>query len=123
MCPSLSLRIVCDPGETNETVLDTLRFASSLQLDYLSFTMPYPLPNTALHERVKERMNKSWRPPESGFLEHICIFDAEFSETKMKFVIVKGQMMFFMKKRLGKHAYVVVKPFEAITDFLFQRVK
>jgi hypothetical protein len=31
--------------------------------------------------------------------------------------------MFFMKKRLGKHAYVVVKPFEAITDFLFQRVK
>ena len=123
MCPSLSLRIVCDPGETNETVLDTLRFASSLQLDYLSFTMPYPLPNTALHERVKERMNKSWRPPESGFLEHICIFDADFSETKMKFAIVKGQISFLLRRRLGQHACVVARPFEAITDFVFQHVK
>jgi anaerobic magnesium-protoporphyrin IX monomethyl ester cyclase len=115
--------IVCYPGETNETVLDTLRFASSLPLDYLSFTMPYPLPNTALHERVKERMNKSWRPPESGFLEHICIFDADFSETKMKFAIVKGQISFLLRRRLGQHACVVARPFEAITDFVFQHVK
>ncbi|MDD1720630.1 MAG: B12-binding domain-containing radical SAM protein [Euryarchaeota archaeon] len=115
--------IVCYPGETNETVLDTLRFASSLPLDYLSFTMPYPLPNTALHERVKDRINKSWRPPESGFLEHICIFDADFSETKMKFAIVKGQISFLLKRRLRHHAYVVVRPFEAITDFLFQHMK
>ncbi|MGA9079642.1 MAG: radical SAM protein [Halobacteriota archaeon] len=115
--------IVCYPGETNETVLDTLRFASSLPLDYLSFTMPYPLPNTPLHQRIKERINKSWRPPESGFLAHVCIFDADFSETKMKFAIVKGQIAFVLKRRLGKHAYVVVRPFEAITDFLFQRMK
>jgi radical SAM superfamily enzyme YgiQ (UPF0313 family) len=115
--------IVCYPGETNETVLDTLRFASSLPLDYLSFTMPYPLPTTALYERVKERINKSWRPPESGFLEHICIFDADFSETKMKFAIIKGQISFLLKRRFGQHAYVVVRPFEAITDFLFKHVK
>ena len=115
--------IVCYPGETNETVLDTLRFASSLPLDYLSFTMPYPLPNTALHERVKERINKSWTPPESGFLEHICIFDADFSETKMKFAIIKGQVSFLLNRRFGHHAYVVVRPFEAITDFLFQHMK
>jgi anaerobic magnesium-protoporphyrin IX monomethyl ester cyclase len=115
--------IVCYPGETNETVLDTLRFASSLPLDYLSFTMPYPLPNTALHERVKEHINKSWRPPESGFLEHICIFDADFSETKMKFAIIKGQITFLLKRRLGHHTNIVVGPFEAITDFLFQHMK
>jgi anaerobic magnesium-protoporphyrin IX monomethyl ester cyclase len=115
--------IVCYPGETNETVLDTLRFASSLPLDYLSFTMPYPLPNTALHERVKERINKPWRPPEGGFLEHICIFDADFSETKMKFAIIKGQISFLLNRRFGHHAYVVVRPFEAITDFLFQHMK
>jgi radical SAM superfamily enzyme YgiQ (UPF0313 family) len=115
--------IVCYPGETNETVLDTLRFASSLPLDYLSFTMPYPLPNTALHERIKERINKPWRPPEGGFLEHICIFDADFSETKMKFAIIKGQISFLLKRRLGHHANVVERPFEAITDFLFQRMK
>ncbi|MGZ4923139.1 MAG: B12-binding domain-containing radical SAM protein [Halobacteriota archaeon] len=115
--------IVCYPGETNETVLDTLRFASSLPLDYLSFTMPYPLPNTALYERVKEHINKQWRPPEGGFLEHICIFDADFSETKMKFAIIKGQISFLLKRRFGHHSYVVERPFEAITDFLFQHMK
>ena len=115
--------IVCYPGETNKTVLDTLRFASSLPLDYLSFTMPYPLPNTALHERIKERINKSWRPPESGFLEHICIFDADFSETKMKFAIIKGQITFLMKRRLGKSAYFAARPFEVATDFLFEHVR
>ena len=115
--------IVCYPGETYETVLDTLRFASSLPLDYLSFTMPYPLPNTPLHERIKDQINKSWRPPESGFLEHVCIFDADFSETKMKFAIVKGQITFLLKKRLGKRAYVAARPFEAATDFVFSRMK
>ncbi|MGZ4869484.1 MAG: B12-binding domain-containing radical SAM protein [Halobacteriota archaeon] len=115
--------IVCYPGETNETVLDTLRFAASLPLDYLSFTMPYPLPNTPLHERVKERINKPWRPSEAGFLDHICIFNADFSETKMKFAIVKGQITFLLRKRLGKHADVAAKPFEAVTDFVFRRMK
>ncbi len=31
--------IMCYPGETDGTVLDTLRFATSLPLDYLSFTV------------------------------------------------------------------------------------
>ena len=33
-------------------VLDTLRFATSLPLDYVGLTMPYPLPGTALLERM-----------------------------------------------------------------------
>ena len=45
--------IVGYPGETNNTVLDTVRFASALPLDYLSFTLPYPIPGTPLYERVK----------------------------------------------------------------------
>jgi hypothetical protein len=85
--------------------------------------MPYPLPNTPLHERVKERINKPWRPPEAGFLDHICIFDADFSETKMKFAIVKGQITFLLKKKLGKYANVAVKPFEDVTDYVFKRIK
>ena len=109
--------IVCYPGETNETVLDTLRFAPSLPLDCLSASLPYPLPNTALHERVTERINKSWRRPESGFLEHICIFDADFSETKRKFAIIKGQITFLLNKKLGKRACVAARPFELATDF------
>jgi len=48
------------------------------------------LTRTPLHERVKERINKPWRLPETGFLDHICIFDADFSETNMKFSITKA---------------------------------
>jgi hypothetical protein len=65
-----------------------------------------------LDERAKERINKPWRPSEAGFLDHICIFNADFSETKMKFAIVKGQITFLMRKRLGKRADIAVKPFE-----------
>ena len=43
------------PGETDDTVLETLRFAGSLPLDYLGLSMPYPLPGTALHERLRDR--------------------------------------------------------------------
>ena len=39
--------ILAYPGESNKTVLETIKFASSLPLDYLSFTLPYPFP--ALH--------------------------------------------------------------------------
>jgi anaerobic magnesium-protoporphyrin IX monomethyl ester cyclase len=53
------------PGETDDTVLETLRFAASLPLDYLGLSMPYPLPGTALYERVKDRINREWRPGES----------------------------------------------------------
>ena len=40
--------ILCYPGDTDETVLETLRFAGSLPLDYLGLSMPYPLPGTPL---------------------------------------------------------------------------
>jgi hypothetical protein len=111
-------------GRDDETALDTLRFASSLPLDYVCFTMPYPLLNTALHERLTERINKSWRRPESGFLEHICIFDADFSEKKKKkFAIIKGQITFLLNKKLRKRACVAARPFELAKDFVFARMR
>lgn len=39
------------PGENDRTILDSVRFASSLPLDYLSFTFPYPIPGTPLFEQ------------------------------------------------------------------------
>lgn len=81
--------------------------------------MPYPLPNTPLYEQVKERINRPWRPSEASFLNQVCIFDADFSETKMKFAIVKGQIMFVLQKRLGEYADVA-RPFGLVTDFLFR---
>jgi|GEM_PF-474737 hypothetical protein len=44
-----------------------------------------------------------------GFLEHVCIFDSDFSETKKKFAIaIKGQITFLLNKKLGKPADVPV---------------
>lgn len=110
------------PGETEETVLDTIRFATRLPVDYLSFTMPYPLPGTALHERVKGRIRRDWTAPESIVSEHTLTFEGDFSEAKIKFAILKGQLQFRMR-RWGKHSDVAVKPFEDITDVIFRLLR
>jgi anaerobic magnesium-protoporphyrin IX monomethyl ester cyclase len=115
--------ILCYPGETDDTVLETIRFAVSLPLDYLSFTVPYPLPGTALYERVKERISKEWETPDSLIFDHVLIFGADFSENKMKFGILKGEAQFEMKKRFGIYSLPVMKPFEILTNLMFRLMK
>lgn len=115
--------ILCYPGETDETVLKTIKFASSLPVDYLSFTMPYPLPGTALYERIKNKIVKDWREQNSLVCDHVLVFNSDFSEAKMKLAILKGQIQFEMQKRLGPNAFVVQRPFEMLTDGIFRLMK
>jgi anaerobic magnesium-protoporphyrin IX monomethyl ester cyclase len=113
------------PGETNQTVLNTLRFATSLPLDYLGLTMPYPLPGTALYERVKRQIKREWHPGESVFGSHVLIYNADFSEAKMWFGIIKGRAQFEINRRLrrlGKLAPFILRLFEAPTDWLLLRL-
>jgi anaerobic magnesium-protoporphyrin IX monomethyl ester cyclase len=113
------------PGETNQTVMNTLHFATSLPLDYLGLTMPYPLPGTALYERVKSQIKREWNPGESVFGSHVLIYNADFSETKMWFGIIKGRLQFEINHRLrrwGKLAAFVLKWFERPTDWLLARL-
>ncbi len=107
------------PGESKRTVLKTLRFAASLPLDYLGLSLPYPLPGTALHERVKDRINRTWRQDESPFGGHVLIFKADFSAALMWFAMFKGQFQFKLGKWLGRLAPVFLPPFEKITDGVF----
>lgn len=100
-------------------MLDTLRFSTSLPLDYLSFTVPYPLPGTPLYERIKHRIKKEWKVPD-GVWDHVLIYDDEFSEMKMRFAILKGQVQFGMRRKFGSFA---VKPFELLTDAVFRVMK
>jgi len=115
--------ILCYPGETNSTVLDTIRFATSLPLDYLSFTVPYPLPGTALFQRVGSSITKEWSAPRGISSTHTLIFDAGFSEFKTKFALAKGTSQFWLVKRLGKYAPVVVKPLANFSDTIFKFLK
>jgi anaerobic magnesium-protoporphyrin IX monomethyl ester cyclase len=115
--------ILCYPGETDDTVLKTIKFATSLPVDYLSFTMPYPLPGTALHERVKGKIASEYGEPDSPFCDHVLIFKADFSEPKMKFAIIKGQIQFIMQRELRLCAPLLQRPFEMLTDEVFRLMK
>jgi len=114
--------IVGYPGETSKTILDTLKFASSLPLDYLSFTMPYPIPETPLYERVKDQIESEDlnQPKHLSLTEHKLIYRSSFSEAKLKFAILKGLAQFQIRKRLGAKGYRLFgEPFERLTDFAF----
>ncbi len=108
------------PGETRSTVLKTLRFATSLPLDYLGLSLPYPLPGTALFERLRDRIQRSWRQDESPFGGHVVIFKADHSAALMWFAMFKGLAQFRLKKHLGRLAPLFLSPFEKITDGVFR---
>jgi anaerobic magnesium-protoporphyrin IX monomethyl ester cyclase len=114
------------PGETGEMVLNSLSFAASLPLDYLGLTLPYPLPGTALHERIKDRINRDWRPGEAVLGGHVLIYKSEFSELKMRFGLAKGQIQFRLNRRLGGRGGLgrwAARLFEHSTDFIFRRLR
>jgi anaerobic magnesium-protoporphyrin IX monomethyl ester cyclase len=118
--------IVGYPGETNETILDTVRFASSLPLDYLSFTLPYPIPGTPLYDRVKDQMITSDRkePTRLRLTEHKLLYRSSFSEVKLKFAIMKATVQFILRKCLGKRVYRLIgTPFESLTDIMFKLIR
>jgi len=115
--------ILCYPGETDDTVLDTLRFATSLPLDYVGLTMPYPLPGTALLERVGDRVTRPWRPQEALLVNHVLTYEGDFSALKMRIALLKGRAQFEMKRRLGSFAPAALRLFEGPTDRLFRRLR
>jgi anaerobic magnesium-protoporphyrin IX monomethyl ester cyclase len=118
--------IVGYPGENRETILDTIRFASALPLDYLSFTMPYPIPGTALYDRVKSSLiSNEWEEPKKRTLvKHKLLFHSPFSEALLKFSILKGLAQHELRQHLGDRIYKFVgRPFEQLTDTLFKHMR
>jgi anaerobic magnesium-protoporphyrin IX monomethyl ester cyclase len=116
------------PGESDKTVLDTVRFASALPLDYLSFTLPYPIPGTALYERVKDNggvLVDDWEEPKNwSLIRHKLLYGSSFSESKLKFAIGKAQIQFHSRRLIGNSAYNVVgAPFEGLTDAAFRLMR
>lgn len=102
-------------------MLETLHFADSLPLDYLSFTYPYPIPGTPLYERVKDRMMEgNPEPQQRGLVQHQLIYYSEIPETKLKFGIIKGLALHYLRLHLGPAAPLVVRPLEALSDGVFR---
>jgi anaerobic magnesium-protoporphyrin IX monomethyl ester cyclase len=109
------------PGETNETMLKTIRLASRLPLDYFSMTVPYPLPGTGLYERVKDKMTaKEWEKPLHGY-DHKLLFQHDFSIEKLKYGVWKAITQSAWRKRLGP-LYPMLMPWELYTDHKFREM-
>lgn len=117
------------PGESDETVLRTIGFATSLPLSYLSFTMPYPLPYTPLWERVRGQVTREWIAPRSGLVDHVLTYEGDFSERKLRLAIFKGQVEFALRSKqgllgsMGALGPFAAGPFATITDAVFKRMR
>ena len=112
--------IIYYPGETDETVLNTLRFATSLPLDYLGLTMPYILPGTALYDRLKDSLQHDQGPDLFSLVNRAPVYDVEFSKTKMQFAVYKGLAQFKIRKNLGRLAPMFLKLFDKPSDHLIK---
>ena len=113
------------PGENDKTILDTVKFASSLPLDYLSFTLPYPIPGTPLFERLRGKLvSEEWEEPKNiQMIKHKLLFDSQVSEPKMKFAVIKGMIQFYTRKYLGEKGYAFIgRPIEAVTDEVYDKM-
>ena len=109
------------PGDDTESMLETLHFANSLPLDYLSFTYPYPIPGTPLYERVKDKMLEgNPEPQQKGLIQHQLIYYSEIPERKLKFGIIEGLSLHYLKLHLGQAAPLIAKPLEVIGDNVFR---
>ncbi|MGA3290890.1 MAG: radical SAM protein [Candidatus Bathyarchaeia archaeon] len=114
------------PGENDQTILSTVKFASSLPLDYLSFTLPYPIPGTPLFERLSgELLSEEWEEPKNiQMIKHKLLFDSQVSEFKLKFAVIKGMIQFYSRKYMGEKGYAFIgRPIEAVTDAVYGQIK
>jgi anaerobic magnesium-protoporphyrin IX monomethyl ester cyclase len=104
-------------GETEESLLRTISFSSSLPLDYVSYTIAYPLPGTRFHARVKERRQEGeWHRIRHNRL----LFNSDFSERKLRLAILKGAVQHRLRRlRLRP----VARAFEVVTDPLLRVIR
>jgi anaerobic magnesium-protoporphyrin IX monomethyl ester cyclase len=97
-------------GETPESLARTIRFSSHLPLDYVSYTIAYPLPGTKFFEKVRSRRAfGEWHQARHNRL----LFNTDFSERKLRFAILKGAMQHKLRRL---HMKPLASAFEMATD-------
>jgi anaerobic magnesium-protoporphyrin IX monomethyl ester cyclase len=115
--------IIGYPGETDDTMLQTLDFALSLPANYLGFTLPYPIPGTPLFHRVKTRLRPPPQPSRwPRIVDHTLHYQSRFSERKLRFAIAIGTSRFLIKKHSPRLHHLIDKPLAVIAAHLFRRL-
>ena len=104
-------------GETTESLIKSINFSSSLPLDYVSYTIAYPLPGTGFYERVRERrQHGEWHKVRHNRL----LFNTDFSENKLRTAIMKGAIQHKLNQL---HMRPAARAFQLATDPLLRVLK
>ncbi len=91
------------PGETTADILQTIEFVATLPLDYLSFTITYPLPGTKLFNRVvaegklSPEDQKNWQ--RAG--HNVVTYQADHSQFKLRWAIYAARARFLAQRHWG----------------------
>ncbi len=105
------------PGETSESMLQTLELIRKTPLDYVSFTVAYPLPGTELYDEVRVSIKEGeWDHDGQNKLK----FSSTVSERKLRFAILKGNIEFRMKKLIGQGT--LLSAFSKATDAMLRAI-
>ncbi|BAC89232.1 B12-binding domain-containing radical SAM protein [Gloeobacter violaceus] len=91
------------PGERTEDILATLQFIPTLPLDYLSFTITYPLPGTKLFDRVvsEGRLSPEEQAEWKRAGHNVLTYKADHSQLKLRSAIYAARARFLAEKHLG----------------------
>ena len=104
-------------GETTDSLIRSINFSSSLPLDYVSYTIAYPLPGTGFYERVRERRRRGeWHKVRHNRL----LFNTDFSENKLRAAILKGAIQHKLNKL---HLRPAARAFELATNPLLRALR
>jgi anaerobic magnesium-protoporphyrin IX monomethyl ester cyclase len=97
-------------GETNESLVRSVNFSSELPLDYVSYTIAYPLPGTKFYAKVKERRHEG----EWHYIRHNrLLFNSDFSERKLRAAIFKGAVQHKLRRL---HLRPAARAFQLASD-------
>ena len=114
--------IIGYPGETNSSLMETLRFSSRLPLDYLSYSFPYPIIGTGLYTKVQKKIVRpEWRKQRGAAGKHDLLFATNFTQTKLRFASNKGIVQHLLRKH-GSLGNAAAEVLERITDSLITLV-
>ncbi|TMC53422.1 MAG: B12-binding domain-containing radical SAM protein [Chloroflexi bacterium] len=104
-------------GETTDSLIRSINFSSSLPLDYVSYTIAYPLPGTGFYDRVRERrMHGEWHKVRHNRL----LFNTDFSEHKLRAAILKGAIQHRLNRMRMRPA---ARAFQLATDHVLRALK
>ena len=88
------------PGETPESIWSTLELSAREELDYVSYTVPYPLPGSPLYDRLKAYVDPTaeW----SRERENAVLYQSEFPEAALKEAIRLAYEAHSLARKAGR---------------------